>query len=115
MLRKQYIQVNPEKILEANKKISKARCNFIKEHPGCMAGENNNVYGLKWMNDGKNNIYVKAEEVEKYIQEGYKLGMKRANCIYKKPDGSYIIMDISNGNKHKNWKNCGKVEEIWYI
>lgn len=39
-------------------------------------GHNNPAYGRKWMNNGKKVIYIKKEDVNKYIELGYIFGKK---------------------------------------
>ena len=41
-----------------------------------MSGKNNPSYGKKWMNNGINRVYVKSEEIQKYLNLGYKFGTK---------------------------------------
>lgn len=45
-----------------------------KEHSKRMSGEGNPSYGKKWMNNGKERIFVKASEIQKYIELGYVIG-----------------------------------------
>jgi len=39
-------------------------------------GENNPAFGRKWMTNGINRVYVKKDEIDKYINLGYRFGFK---------------------------------------
>jgi hypothetical protein len=43
---------------------------------GKQAGEKNSQYGTKWLNKNNKTIKVKKEDVESYLNDGWKLGMK---------------------------------------
>jgi hypothetical protein len=44
-----------------------------------ISGVNSYGYGKKWMNKGDKNVYVNKEDIEKFIEKGYKLGMIKKN------------------------------------
>jgi hypothetical protein len=46
------------------------------EHSKRMSGKNNPSYGKKWMNNGINRVYIKSDEIQKYLDLGYKFGAK---------------------------------------
>jgi hypothetical protein len=47
---------------------------------GKFDGKNNPSYGKKWLNKNGKNLYVKKEDIDIYLNKGYKLGMiKRYN------------------------------------
>ena len=45
-----------------------------KKHSEQMTGNGNPAYGRKWMNDGIHRVFVKAEEIQLYIDMGYHIG-----------------------------------------
>jgi len=61
-----------------------------------VSGVNNPSYGKKWINNGKNILYVKKEKLEYYLQNGWKLGNLR------------ITFDATN----RKWINNGKINKL---
>lgn len=57
--------MTPEAIIEKRKKQSEA-----------MKGNKNNL-GKKWINNGTTNKFVNQDDLDKYIQDGWKLGLLR--------------------------------------
>ena len=59
---------NSYKSIERNQKISEARIKYYKEHPGCVAGENNPNYG-KGLLGAKNGMWKDGISFEPYSFE----------------------------------------------
>lgn len=45
-----------------------------KEHSIRMTGKGNPAYGRKWMNNGIERVYVKASDIQTYLDNGYIIG-----------------------------------------
>lgn len=80
-------------------------------------GKNNSQFGTKWINDGESNIKVKLENLEIYLNNGWKLGrfikntnnIKNANqnrCWVFKDNKSYHI----NKNDLQKYLNNGYIQ-----
>lgn len=70
-----------ERKTEIGKKHSDGLKAYHKKHPEQaklhskrMSGKGNPSYGKKWMNNGKERVYVKKEEIQSYLDKGYVFG-----------------------------------------
>ena len=100
---------------------------------GINSGEKNPAFGRKWMNNGKEQLYVKKDEQEHYLSLGYIFGMleksleakaieheNRSKAYKNKPkkkfywkttDGKIVVMSKQNASKHHpDWILIGPVE-----
>jgi len=59
---------------EARKKISEASSNREK-------GKGNSNYGMKWMNNNIQSKKIKKEEIQHYLDNGWKFGKLKIECI----------------------------------
>jgi len=83
---------------------SKNKISVSKSGKNC--GSDNSSYGKIWLNNGNENFYILKNEIETYINKGYKMGMiKKYTTEVKgylkyRPDGLYaIIFNKSLSNK----------------
>jgi hypothetical protein len=70
-----------DKAKELEEKTNRKKSESHKEKPRPdiserTAGCNNPAYGRKWMSNGEKIIYVKKEDIDKYIELGYIFGKK---------------------------------------
>ena len=96
-----------------------------------MKGEKNPAFGRKWMNNGIEQIYVKEDEVEKYMELGFVLGViqaqkdkikgkiwfhndKESHQIYKTELELYLSKNYVLGRIYKRKNNLQINEDILY-
>ena len=82
---------------------SKNKISISKSGKNC--GSDNSSYGKIWLNNGNKNLYVLKNEIDSYLNNGYKMGMiKKYSTEVKgylkyRPDGLFAIIFDKNQSR----------------